>query len=83
MFENIASSERWVGGWRAVAAAWVVVIALVALFAAAEALASRPDPAPRLAGAEIPRHDPGFAGPDEVAASDWLEQAKVEAYSCW
>jgi hypothetical protein len=83
MFDNIGGSERRIGGWRAVAAAWVVVIALVALFGAAEALASRPKPSAQLAGVEIPRHDPGVAGPDEVAASDWLEKAKAEAYSCW
>jgi hypothetical protein len=86
MQDSIVVSERCIGEWRIVASAWLVAIALVALFATADALASRPDPLPRiprLAGAEIPRHDPGFPGPDEVAASDWLEKARIESYSCW
>ena len=87
-------AERSFGGWRAVASAWLVVVIFVALFATAEALAARHRKpshqssvtgavTPRLAGAVIPRHDPGFPGPDEVAASDWLQRVKAEAYSCW
>jgi hypothetical protein len=83
MFGTVGRSERSTGEWRAVAAAWLVAFALVGLFAAGEALASRPHPVARLAGAEIPRHDPGFPGPDEVAASDWLQQARAAAYCCW
>ncbi len=87
-------SERGLrgGGWSIVAAAWLVAIVFVVLFAGVEALAcrhgvSRPAarlaPETSLAGAVIPRHDPGFVGPDEVAASDWQERTRAEAYSGW
>ena len=79
-------AERSLGGWRIVVSAWLVAIVLVILFAALEALASRHSTSPRaesLAGAIIPRHDSGFVGPDEVAASDWEERAKADAYSGW
>jgi hypothetical protein len=33
-----------------------------------------------LAGAKIPRHDLSFPGPDDIAASDWLERVRAEAY---
>ncbi len=80
--------ERASRDWRIVAAAWVIAIACVLLFAAADALASR-HRAPsgggkhNLAGAVIPRHDPSFPGPDEVATSDWVERATAEAHCCW
>ena len=71
--------------WRIVVSAWFVAIVFVLLFAGVETLASQhaaPHPA-SLAGAIIPRHDPGFVGPDEVAASDWQQRARAEAYSEW
>jgi hypothetical protein len=72
-----------VGGWRVVAAAWLVVILFVVLFAAADALASLSHSPCKesLAGAVIPRHDASSPGPDEVAASDWLERVRADAYS--
>lgn len=77
---------RSFGGWRIAVSAWLVAIALAVLFVGAHALASRNSIFPHednLAGAVIPHHDPGSAGPDEVAASDWLERAKAEAYTGW
>jgi hypothetical protein len=79
-------AERSFGGWRVVASAWLVAIVFVMLFAGVQALASRHDASPHkasLAGAVIPRHEPGFTGPDEVAASDWEQRARAEAYSGW
>jgi hypothetical protein len=81
-------AERSAGGWRIVAAAWLVAIFLVLLFTAADALASRHKKlslsrGSSLAGTVIPRHDAGVPGPDEIAASDWLERVRAEAYSCW
>ena len=79
-------AERYLSGWRVIASAWVVAIVFVVLFAGVQALASRHDASPRkasLAGAVIPRHEPGFTGPDEVAASDWEQRARAEAYSGW
>lgn len=72
--------------WRIVASAWVFVIVCVLLFAAADAMACRhraPSGKGQLTGAVIPRHDPSFPGPDEVAASDWVERATAEAGCCW
>jgi hypothetical protein len=79
-------AERSFRGWRIVVSAWLVAIVFVVLFAGVDALASRHAASPRatsLAGVVIPRHDPGFAGPDEVAASEWEERARAEAYSGW
>jgi hypothetical protein len=79
-------AESSLGDWRIVAAAWLVAIIILALFAGVQALAARSNASPRetgLAGAVIPRHDPGSLGPDEMAASDWQERARVEASSCW
>ena len=75
-------AERSHRDWRIVASAWVVAIVCVLLFAAADASASRHRAASRqgnLAGAVIPRHDPSFPGPDELAASDWVERQTAEA----
>ncbi len=86
MLKEIETPERFIGGWRMVASAWLVAIMFVVLFATVQALASRHSAPPRedsLAGAVIPRHDSGFPGPDEVAASDLLERARAEAYSGW
>jgi hypothetical protein len=77
-------AERSPGDWRVVAAAWLVAIMFVLVFTAADALASRHSSRsrePSLAGALIPRHDPSFPGPDEIAASDWLGRVRAEAYS--
>jgi hypothetical protein len=74
------------GGWSIVASAWLLALVFVVVFAGVEALAGRHRVSPHqpsLTGAVIPRHDPGFAGPDEVAASDWQERARAEAYSGW
>ncbi|MGA8756370.1 MAG: hypothetical protein WB611_08555 [Stellaceae bacterium] len=75
-------AERSRRDWRIVASAWVVAIVCVLLFAAADASASRhgaPSREGNLAGAVIPRHDPSFPGPDELAASDWVERQTAEA----
>jgi hypothetical protein len=58
-------AEGSFGGWRIVASAWVVAIGFVVLFAGVQALASLHGTSPHqamLAGAVIPRHDPGCAG---------------------
>jgi hypothetical protein len=86
MPEEIEAAERSFGGWRVVASAWLVAITFVLLFATAGAFASlhsNPSREANLAGAVIPRHDPSYPGTDEIAASDWLERAKAEAYSDW
>lgn len=72
------------GDWKVTAAAWLVPILFATVLGAADALASRHHGPPReceLAGAVIPRHDPGIPGRDEIAASDWLERVRAEAYS--
>ena len=74
-------AERCLGSWRAIAAAWLVAILFVVLFATGDALASRHHKLPRnssVAGAVIPRHDP--RAPDEIAASHWLDRVRAEAY---
>jgi hypothetical protein len=81
---EMGSAERSLGGWSAVAAAWLVAIIFLVLFATGEALASRHNTSHHegsLVGAVIPRHDAGFPGPDEIAASNWLERVRAEAYS--
>lgn len=86
MPEEIERAERSFGGWRAVVSAWLVAIVFVVLFATAEALASLHSSSPRegsLAGSVIPWHELSVPGSDEVAASDWLERARAEAYSNW
>lgn len=70
--------------WRAVAAAWLVPILFATVFVAADAIAARHHAPARecaTAGAMIPRHDPSLPGPDEIAASDWLERVRAEGYS--
>jgi hypothetical protein len=86
MLHYLEANTRSVEEWRSIVSAWVIAIALVVLFASAEALASRPEPSPPvsiLVGAEIPRHDSATPGPDEIAAADLLARARAEAYSCW
>jgi hypothetical protein len=70
-------------GWRTIVSAWLVVLVFAALFATADAVAALHKPPPggcELAGAVIPRHDPSVPGPDEIAASNWLERVRAEAY---
>jgi hypothetical protein len=58
-------AERYLGGWRVIASAWVVAIVFVGLFAGVQAVASLHGASPQqavLAGAVIPRHDPSCAG---------------------
>ncbi len=77
------TAERSVGAWRGVASAWFVALAFAALFSGWQTLASHHQNAfdrGSVAGAIIPRHDPRFPGPDEIAASDWLERVRAEAY---
>lgn len=83
-------AERVLGGWRVVASAWLMAIVIVVLFAGVQALASRHSPSPRqenLAGAVIPRHDPGC---DNAAATqacaptlEDFERAESQAYYGW
>jgi len=83
---ELGIAERSVGDWRIVASAWLVAILFVVLFTAAAALASLRSTSSReasLARAVIPRHDPSFPGPHEIAASDWLNRLRAEAYSGW
>jgi hypothetical protein len=83
---ELGIAERSVGDWRLVASAWLVAVVFVVLFAAADALASFRSTSPReasLAGAVIPRHNPSFPRPEEIAASDWLDRVRAEAYSGW
>ncbi|HUC09783.1 MAG TPA: hypothetical protein VL985_05065 [Stellaceae bacterium] len=84
---KLGIDDRSVGDWRRLAAAWLVVIMFAMVFAAADALASlhgtHSSGETGIAGAVIPRHDPSFPGPDEIAASDWLERARAEAYCGW
>jgi hypothetical protein len=80
------AAERSLGGWRAIASAWLVAMIFALVFAAADAVASRHEPQrgkSYLAGVEIPRHDPSVPGPDEIAASDSLQRVKAEAFCGW
>ena len=83
---GLGIAERSVGDWRSVGSAWLVASLVAGLFAGADALASLRSTSSReatLAGAVIPTHDPSFPGPDEIAASDWLVQARAGAYFEW
>ena len=76
-------AERSVGDWRGVASAWFVALAFAALFSGWQTLAAHhqnPFHQSSLAGAIIPRHNSSVPGPDEIAASDWLERVRAEAY---
>jgi hypothetical protein len=71
------------GGWRTIISAWLVALIVAGVWVTGDALASLPCPthhAGALAGIVIPRHDPSSPGPDEVAASDWLQRIRAEAY---
>lgn len=77
-------TEKTEGSWRVAAAAWLVPIVLAGLFGAGNALGARHHAPPHkcaTAGVMIPQHDPTLPGPDEIAASDWLEHLRAEAYS--
>jgi len=79
---ELGIAERSAGDWRSVGSAWLVASLVVVLFAAADARASLRSPSSRettLAGVVIPRHDPSFLGPDEIAASGWLVGSRAEA----
>jgi len=78
------------GGWRMVASAWAIAIAVVLLFGGVEALASRHMTLPQdqqLVGVVIPQHDPSCTGPGAIAGSanchavvgDVLERAGADA----
>ncbi len=81
-------AERYLGGWRVIAAAWALAVMVIMLFTGVQALASRHVTVPeqsQLVGAVIPRHDPGC---DEAAmsaattchsATDDLARAEAEA----
>ena len=79
-------AERYLGGWRVIAAAWALAVIVVVLFTGVQALASRHVTVPdqtQLAGAVIPRHDPNCAGPAAAPScrgvSDDLARAEAEA----
>src|SRR5690349_24862966 len=66
------AGDRQIGGWRAVAAAWAVLLVFLLLLAAVSAVASpRVDPHSQrhLASAVIPQHDP-CVGPGLPSAQD-------------
>ncbi len=84
--------QRHLGGWRMVASAWAVAIALVVLFGGVQALASRHSVMatdPQLVGAVIPSHEMTCVGADVMAAvpapavchtvSDDMARAEAEA----
>jgi hypothetical protein len=80
---------RLSAGWRAVIAAWVLVVLLVIVSAGAEALASRHRAAPQtanVAGAVIPRHDPACAEIPSGACPGFdlsLSQMERNGYPLW
>jgi hypothetical protein len=82
-------SDRLPGSWRAIAAAWALVVLLVILSAGTEAFAARHAPAPGhayVAGAVIPRHDPACADiPTDACPGFALTLAEMErnAYPLW
>ena len=78
--------QRFVGGWRVVAAAWALAMVVVLLFGGVQALASRHATMPaqqQLAGAMIPRHDSSCgaaaSAPNCQVTGDFLERAAAEA----
>jgi len=83
------STDRLPGSWRAVVAAWALVLLLVVLSAGAEAFAARHATAPghaRVAGVVIPRHDPACADiPTGACPGFALTLAEMErnAYPLW
>jgi hypothetical protein len=82
-------TDRLPGSWRAVAAAWALVVLLVVLSAGAEAFAARHATTPgrvHVAGAVIPRHDPACAEiPTGACPGFALTLAEMErnAYPLW
>jgi hypothetical protein len=81
---NLDTANKAADDWRALAAAWLLPLLFAALIGAAHAMASGHHDSARecgLAGAVIPEHDPSLPGPDEIKASDWLEQVRAAAYS--
>ena len=82
-------TDRLPGSWRAVAAAWALVVLLVVLSAGADAFAARHATASghaRVAGAVIPRHDPACADiPTGACPGFALTLAEMEhtGYPLW
>ncbi len=79
---ELRGDDRLSGGWRVVAAAWMLGAFFVLFFAGAQALASHHRVAPhhvKLAGAVIPQHDPASAGIGVPCASLLEECAKSAA----
>jgi hypothetical protein len=81
--------QRYLGGWRVVAAAWALAVIVVLAFGGVQALASRHVTAPvqaRMLGAVIPRHNLSCDAPGAAVASagncqvtgDFLERAEAE-----
>lgn len=85
MLEEMEGPARSFGSWRVVTSAWLVAIVFAMLLGGVHALASlhTPPHKARLAGVVIPRHVARFVSANDVAASDWLEQARAEAYTGW
>ena len=78
--------QRFLGGWRVVAAAWALATMVVLLFGGVQALASRHVMVPaqqQLAGAIIPRHDSSCgvaaSAPNCQVTGDFLERVQAEA----
>jgi hypothetical protein len=78
--------QRFMGGWRVIAAAWAIAMIVVVLFGGVQALASRHSTIPtqqQLAGAMIPRHDSSCgvaaSAPNCQVTGDFLERAEAEA----
>jgi hypothetical protein len=69
--------QRYLGGWRVIASAWVVAIIVVLAFGGMQAFASRHVTSARqpswqqqsFVGAVIPRHDPSCGRPGDIMAS--------------
>lgn len=85
-------AERYFGGWRGVASAWAVALFFLVLFAGVQALASRHGVSARqesLAGAMIPRHNPGCTAASAALAAAPTSafcpnrSALTDAYSGW
>lgn len=76
-------AERHSGGWRVIASAWAIAMALFVFFAGVEAMASRhvtPVQHQTLAGVVIPRHDPS-CGDVTVAATPNCRAGKSFAHA--
>ncbi|MBV8738403.1 MAG: hypothetical protein JO007_14320 [Alphaproteobacteria bacterium] len=69
--------QRYLGGWRVIASAWVVAIIVVLAFGGMQAFASRHVTSAHqpswqqqsFVGAMIPRHDPSCGEPNDITPS--------------